>query len=1031
MSENDHHTPTTPLLGKIKTRGRSFIGSKTPKHHDRAQEEDEMPFLSPFLRSSVKLKSFRKRKMANREDNQVDGSLNKKLFLGKDEIELKIEENIKMRDGIMKLINGCHDAKQAVDISKNLLTINSRVLSLMSSLQKKRSTSILKDYNQKQSKDGQALNVNEACLGQVCISDIRIPLLWKADSHFKTKPGEPATLLYHMFCLLKIADQVYDTPLIQFNQIDTDVTFEDLYVFHDVPADFKLEVEVYYTVMHNPDNPVWTPMRSQRKTVYESAPKYCLAAHSQLTIDGIKEGFVTSDFVMGSQGASVTAVLGQVDDLPENPLALWGQFSCYLRAKPACMLKDVAEGSMYFQTSNGGQPSWEKYFCRLRHCTIQGWKHYPQKGEPFQIEPNLSIKIKENMEVRVEKSYSEDKNVLILTSSVTEKEPVISFDSACDFDKWRKALNQNQFWRFISDHQMTMTNIHRVCTASLLNTRIFDVSNIPDIVPKSPRSAKKSLRVLSKPAELGSKRSFYDLIDISEETVTQTNKENGDLNVVNNGTTPSFKDDAMDVKGEAMLQHDAMEEDTCKTTDQNGEETSNAVTGVEMSSRPPESVGQLVNDSVVIKDNDIAVVQQLDEAEHKDESLPSTHVVEDVVERHEDVEIVEEDYTATTATAGALEEVKDNTEDAAALSLESNEDEDVDTSMEEDVGEKIFEELNSLVSSELESTPQHDVSSSFDIEASSGQRRADSLVKDVSLLKESRDDFHGEDDGAPNEAVECLKDSLLSEDEEGDKSLEGLNSPEVVDNESENCTNDDSKVSEGREESEERADTSNVENCDESHIQEDDLSHIEDDQSNLEDDQSNIEVDQSHIEDDQSNIEDDQSHIEDDQSNIEDDQSHIEDDQSNIEADQSNIEADQSHIEDDQSNLEDDQSNIEVDESHIEDDQSNIDVDQSHIEVDESHIEDDQSNIEVDLSNIEAIKANEYVQSENNDDSFSINDSELVKTPSDNSISTTEQFDNPERNGDEELNLKTNDHDGQSKTVSDTHEKTIKIQTDV
>ncbi len=64
-------------------------------------------------------------------------------------------------------------------------------------------------------------------------------------------------------------------------------------------ADFRLEVETYYTVMHNPDNPVWTPIRSQKKSVYDSAPKYCLAAHCQLTANDIKEGFLTSDFVMG------------------------------------------------------------------------------------------------------------------------------------------------------------------------------------------------------------------------------------------------------------------------------------------------------------------------------------------------------------------------------------------------------------------------------------------------------------------------------------------------------------------------------------------------------------------------------------------------------------------------------------------------------------------------------------------------------------------------------------------------------------
>ena len=68
----------------------------------------------------------------------------------KDEIEVKIEENIRMRDGITKLLGGCHDTRQAMDIGKNLLTINSRILSLMSSLQKKRSSNILKDFNKGQ-----------------------------------------------------------------------------------------------------------------------------------------------------------------------------------------------------------------------------------------------------------------------------------------------------------------------------------------------------------------------------------------------------------------------------------------------------------------------------------------------------------------------------------------------------------------------------------------------------------------------------------------------------------------------------------------------------------------------------------------------------------------------------------------------------------------------------------------------------------------------------------------------------------------
>ena len=67
----------------------------------------------------------------------------------------------------------------------------------------------------------------------------------------------------------------------------------------NVSSDFKLEIEAYYSVMQNPDNPAWTPMRTPKKSTYSSVPKYCLAAHAQLTNDNIQDGFSVSDFVMG------------------------------------------------------------------------------------------------------------------------------------------------------------------------------------------------------------------------------------------------------------------------------------------------------------------------------------------------------------------------------------------------------------------------------------------------------------------------------------------------------------------------------------------------------------------------------------------------------------------------------------------------------------------------------------------------------------------------------------------------------------
>ena len=54
-------------------------------------------------------------------------------------------------------------------------------------------------------------------------------------------------------------------------------------------------------------------------------------------------------YITGGVGASATAVLGHVDDFPENPLALWGQFSCQLHVRPVCFLKPDLDGHLLLQ----------------------------------------------------------------------------------------------------------------------------------------------------------------------------------------------------------------------------------------------------------------------------------------------------------------------------------------------------------------------------------------------------------------------------------------------------------------------------------------------------------------------------------------------------------------------------------------------------------------------------------------------------------------------------------------------------------
>ena len=54
------------------------------------------------------------------------------------EIQEKINYEVKMREGTVKLLEACHEQSQALEGAKNLLTINARIIALMSLLQRNR-----------------------------------------------------------------------------------------------------------------------------------------------------------------------------------------------------------------------------------------------------------------------------------------------------------------------------------------------------------------------------------------------------------------------------------------------------------------------------------------------------------------------------------------------------------------------------------------------------------------------------------------------------------------------------------------------------------------------------------------------------------------------------------------------------------------------------------------------------------------------------------------------------------------------------
>ena len=69
-------------------------------------------------------------------------------------IQEKIDHEACIRDGIVKLLAACHEEGQALEASKNLLTINARILALMGLLQRHRAKSVMRRKGSRYSRGG-------------------------------------------------------------------------------------------------------------------------------------------------------------------------------------------------------------------------------------------------------------------------------------------------------------------------------------------------------------------------------------------------------------------------------------------------------------------------------------------------------------------------------------------------------------------------------------------------------------------------------------------------------------------------------------------------------------------------------------------------------------------------------------------------------------------------------------------------------------------------------------------------------------
>uniref|UniRef100_A0AAR2KJ71 REM-1 domain-containing protein n=1 Tax=Pygocentrus nattereri TaxID=42514 RepID=A0AAR2KJ71_PYGNA len=355
----------------------------------------------------------------------------------------QIDMEVRVREGACRLLAACSQREQALEASKSLLTCNSRILALMSQLQRMKEAQALQRTGRRSSAGG-SLEERKPCTGKVAISDIRIPLMWKDSEYFKNK-GELHR--WAVFCLLTVGREIYDTDLVMVDRTHTDICFEETLIFADVSSGFELRLELYSCYVDEEFSLAQAPRRLARlsgslgrssgkrlRAALESAtacglngstdresdtdragspggspvhapalgPKYHLLAHTCLTLSHVQNSFRTHDLtISGTEDSSFW-------------LPLYGSVCCRLVAQPNCMTLPVMSGKLKVQVS---VQSWSEVYGVLKGTGLICY--HRQEDVETSEEPAFTIPINKETRIRA-----------------TEKDPVLNTQSILITNQW-------------------------------------------------------------------------------------------------------------------------------------------------------------------------------------------------------------------------------------------------------------------------------------------------------------------------------------------------------------------------------------------------------------------------------------------------------------------------------------------------------------------------------------------------------------------------------------------------------------------
>ncbi|XP_014475235.1 PREDICTED: rhotekin-2-like isoform X2 [Dinoponera quadriceps] len=402
------------------------------------------------------------------------------------DLEQKIEVEIKMREGSARLLAAAKHRAQSLEAARALLTSNERMSVYMAELQTRRRDPVKKPCI-------------PGSTGKLSISDLRIPLMWRDSDHFKNRGDHRR---FAVFCLARLGTEIHDTSLLcPVDRAHTDISFPDVLIFNNVPAEFELVLEIYSHVLQEDLSIASTPRRI-KKTIHssisktvgkklaaslrdefssgKSGPHFDLVARARLTLDDTDDNIHTHDLVINS-------VENKYHSLP-----LFGHFCCRLAAQPECVSKDMCIGSVNVDS----QDCW----ARLQGFSIKTWeskKHAEEAQNPERVIP-----INKETSVQIAKSSAKELLINNLGSNAS-KLLLIKFESKEEAQKWLKLLsahiNDHSRWKRAAEVIQRVSSIESTRNSFISNKRqgsLYDETPLIESIPSDYMPARSTVQTI-------------------------------------------------------------------------------------------------------------------------------------------------------------------------------------------------------------------------------------------------------------------------------------------------------------------------------------------------------------------------------------------------------------------------------------------------------------------------------------------------------------------------------------------------------